>query len=64
MTQEQISKATKSIRDQARIVQMHAESSNPTNIMVHNLWRETGKLHSMVNALKSEIAGNDEPKIG
>lgn len=52
----------KAIKDQLKLVQMHAESTSSETI--HHLWRETGKLHSMVNAFKSELAGNDEPKVG
>lgn len=64
MTQASMEKQLSSIRDQARIVQVFAESNQPLHLNMNNLWRETGKLHAMVNALKSEVAGNEQPKVG
>lgn len=62
MTQENLKKSTNAIRDQLKMVAMHAESISPET--VHHLWREAGKLHGMVNALKEELAGNPPPKMG
>lgn len=28
------------------------------------LWQLTGKAHSNINALKSEVSGNEPPKVG
>ena len=56
------------IEAKSKLVLRIAESiGTPTpQIMgaIHNLWKQTGELHSMVNALKSDVAGNPPPKVG
>jgi len=47
-----------------RIAESIDAASSSTVAPIHNLWKQTGELHSMVNALKSEITGNDAPKVG
>lgn len=68
MNAEQARHEMRVITDKSKLVLRIAESidaaSSSNSAAIHNLWKQTGELHAMVNSLKSEVAGNEPPKVG
>lgn len=55
------------VRDQIKMALWHADSMCKQTVgadSMTTLWQITGKAHSMVNSLKSEVSGNEPPKMG
>lgn len=65
MTLEKFKQQITLVRQKAKITAMMAEATDtPTCATLHNLWKSAGELQAMVTALRSEAAGNEEPKRG
>jgi hypothetical protein len=67
MNQEQMKDKMRECRDQLKLSLHHADAMvngvvSPSSIT--SLWQIAGKAHGMINALKSEVCGNEPPKIG
>ncbi len=68
MTQEDARQRMRACRDQLKLALHHADAmvagTPVTNASMTTLWQLAGKAHGSINALKSEVAGNEPPKIG
>jgi hypothetical protein len=68
MNQHEAKERMRACRDQLKLALFHAEAMVTTESVTADrmttLWQLTGKSHSCINALKSEISGNPPPKIG
>lgn len=68
MNQNEAIERMRACRDQLKLALYHADAmangSPVTSSSMTTLWQLTGKAHSSINALKSEISGNEPPKIG
>ncbi len=68
MNQEQARERMKQCRDQLKIALFHADAmangSQVTASAMTSLWQLAGKALGSINALKSEVCGNEPPKIG
>lgn len=68
MNQDQARQKIRECRDQLKLSLHHADAMvNGSPISASSmttLWQLTGKAHSNINALKSEVSGNEPPKVG
>jgi hypothetical protein len=67
MNQEQMTERMKSCRDQLKLALHHADAmvnGIVTPPSITSLWQISGKAHGAITALKSEVCGNEPPKIG
>lgn len=68
MNQEQARDRVRACRDQLKLALFHADAmangSPVTPESMTSLWQLAGKANGCINALKSEICGNEPPKVG
>jgi len=67
MKQPEMNDRIRVCRDQIKLALWHADAMvngliTPESIT--SLWQISGKAHGCINALKSEVCGNEPPKIG
>lgn len=67
LTQEQARKRAREIADQLKLALHHADFLTRSTVDAANmntLWTIIGKAYTAAAALKSEVGGNEPPKVG